>query len=284
MKLPYKTILLLVAAIAIALLADAWRSARRDSQQLAATIAAQNLVLQRSGQDEKKRDAQLASALAAIQAQKRAVRTPEQAAQKLPEAFPPLPLPITIHIPALSELCSPSDSSDSSKAIPATSEAEEPPSSGTNHPSFANVSSSPAGQSSPKPSNSALITLAPKNQSLGPRKAQPRSGGQFAETPVGQLAETSASHFAETSITIPRPDLIPLYNALQDCRADQARAAALQQDLSNEKARTAALQQERNAALTAAHGGPILQHLKRAVKWFAIGAVTGATIAAATHH
>jgi hypothetical protein len=185
----------------IALLADAWRSARHDSQQLATTLAAQNATIQHSGEQEKQRDTQLAAALAAIQTEKRSIRTPQQAAQELPEVLPQLPLPVSIHIPDLS----------------------------------------------PKP-----------------------------------LPNESAE--AEASITIPQPDLIPLYNNLQDCRSSQVQTATLQKDLSDEKARSAALLQERNAAITAAHGGPILQRLKRTAKWFAIGLASGAVLTIATHH
>jgi hypothetical protein len=220
MKLPLQTIFLLLGVAALALLADAWRTARHDSQQLAATLAAQNAIVQQTGEQEKQRDSQLASALAAIQAEKRAIRTPEQAAQKLPEALPPLPLPITIHIPALS-------------------------------------TKSPA---------SFIKT--------------PGSTAQPPDSPVEKpLAEDT-----ETSLSIPRPDLIPLYDQLQDCRASQVQATALQKDVTDEKARSAALLQERNAALTAAHGGSLLQRLKRSTKWFVIGLATGAAVAAAVRH
>src|SRR5579872_3404651 len=101
MKLPMHVIALLAAAIALAMLADAWRSARHDSQQLAATLAAQNATIQQSADREKQRDTQLTSALAAIQAEKRAVQTPEQASKQLAAVLPALPLPITIHDPDL---------------------------------------------------------------------------------------------------------------------------------------------------------------------------------------
>ena len=187
---------LVAASIAVALLADAWRSARHDSQQLAATLAAQSTQIQQAADNEKHRDAQLAAALATIQAQKRSVRTPQQAADNLASVLPLLPLPISIHAPNLS--------------------APLPP-----------------GESPP------------------------------------------------VSLSIPQPDLLPLYDDLQDCRANSIQSEALQKDLSDEKARSTALQQERDAAIAAAHGGTFLQHLKRAVKWFAIGLATGAAI---SHH
>jgi hypothetical protein len=196
MKLPLNLIILLAAALAVALLTDAWRSARRDSQQLAATLAAQNQVIQQAADQEKQRDAQLATALAAIQSQKQTVKTPQQAAEAIPSVLPPLPLPVSISTPSLS--------------------APLPP----------------------------------------------------GETP-------------SATISVPQPDLIPLYDNLQDCRATTLQNGALQKDLSDEKTRSAALERERDAV---ARGGTILQRMKRAAKWFLIGAVTGAAIAAARRY
>ena len=199
MKPTTNIVILLAASIAIALLASAWRSARHDSQQLAATLAAQNTVIQQAGDREKQRDSQLAAALAAIQAQKRAVQTPQQAAKQLPSVVPILPLPVTIHDPNLSVPLPPG----------------EPPS---------------------------------------------------------------------TTISIPQPDLVPLYDDLQDCRATAAQNDSLKKDLSDEKTRSAALLHERDAATAAAHGGTFLQRVKRAAKWFAIGVAAGAAAGAMAHH
>lgn len=195
---PTKDLLLLVAALtAIALLADAWHSARQDSQQLAATLSAQNNLIQQAAARETQRDSQLATALATIQSQKRVVQTPHQAAQQLSSVMPPLPLPVSIREPALS--------------------APLPP----------------------------------------------------GETP-------------STTITVPQPDLVPLYDDLQDCRASAAQADALKKDLSDEKSRSASLTQEQNAAIAAARGGTFLVRLKRSAKWFAIGLAIGAAVAATT--
>ncbi len=187
------------AAIAVALVADAWRSARHDSQQLAATLAAQNNSIQQAADREKQRDAQLATTLAGIQAQKLVVQTPQQASKQLVSVLPPLPLPVSIHDPDLS------------------------------------------------------VPLPP------------------GETP-------------STTISIPQPDLVPLYDELQDCRASKLQDDSLQKDLSDEKTRSAALTHERDAAVAAAHGGTFFVRLKRAAKWFAIGVATGAAVAAVAHH
>jgi hypothetical protein len=198
MKLPLNLLILLVAALAVALLADAWHSARRDSQKLAATLAAQNQVIQQAADQEKQRDTQLASALAAIQSQKQTIKTPQQAAA-IPSVLPPLPLPVSITVPNLS-------------------------------------APSPSGE--PPPAN----------------------------------------------ISIPQPDLLPLYDNLQDCRATALQNGALQKDLSDEKTRSAALERERDAAKVAARGGPILQRVRRAAKWFLIGAAVGAAAVASRRH
>lgn len=195
----------LAAALTIALLADSWRSARRDAQQLAATLAAQNTTIQQSSDREKQRDAQLAAALATIQSQKRAVRTPQQAVKELPSVLPELPLPISIHEPTQ------------------------------------------------------ITPLPPAAPPL----------------PPGDLPAAT--------ISVPQPDLVPLYDTIQDCRASIAENNTLQKDLADEKSRSAALLTERNAALKAAHGGPILQRLKRAAKWFAIGAITATALTLSTH-
>jgi hypothetical protein len=95
-----------------------------------------------------------------------------------------------------------------------------------------------------------------------------------------QVPSLSAPHPSdepsETTLSIPAPDLIPLYNSLQDCRAAEAQASASQQNLSDEKARSAALLRERDGAIATARGGSMLSRIKRAAKWFAIGIAVGA--------
>jgi hypothetical protein len=199
MKLSVHFVALIAAAVAIALLFDVWHSARHDSEQLAATLKAQNGTIQQAAEQEKQRDSQLSTVLAAIQSQKRAVQTPKQASEQLSAVLPPLPLPIIIHDPDLS-------------------------------------------------------------------------------APIAQGEASS------TTISIPQPDLVPLYDGLQDCRENKAQSDALQKDLSDEKLRSAALLSERDAAIATAHGGTFLTRLKRSAKWLAIGAVVGAIATATVHH
>ena len=198
MKIKIEAIIFVTAFVALALLADAWKSARHDSQQLAATLASQSSVIQQAGDREKQRDSQLAATLASIQTQKRNVHTPQQAARQLTSVLPFLPLPVSVHDPDLS------------------------------------------------------LPTAP------------------GETPA-------------TSISIPQPDLVPLYNALEDCRANAIQNDSLKNDLSDEKSKSTALLHERDSAIAASHGGTFFVRLKRAAKWFAIGLATGAAVAAVAH-
>ena len=172
MKSSLHIIALIAVTAALALLAGAWRSARHDSQQLAAALAAQNTTIRQTAEREKQRDSELTSALAAIQAEKRAVKTPQQASKQLAAVLPPLPLPVNVRDP------------------------------------------DPA------------VLLAP------------------GEIPL-------------TTISIPQPDLVPLYDGLQDSRETKFQRDALQNDLTDERARSAALLQERDAAITTAHSGTL---------------------------
>jgi chromosome segregation ATPase len=198
MKLTLHSVVLIAAAIALALLADAWRSARHDSAQLTATLASQKSAMEQAAEREKQRDAQLSTALEAIAAQKVKIQTPQQAAAAIPSVLPPLPLPISIHLPNLSA------SSKSKEDLPA-------------------------------------------------------------------------------SISIPQADLKPLYDELQDCRANALESDSTKKDLADQKAQTAALLRERDAALAAAHGGTLWVRLKREAKWFAIGLALGAAATKAAH-
>lgn len=111
-------ILLAAAFLALVLLADAWRSARHDSAQLADTLASQETALQQAADHEKQRDAELSAALAVIAAQKHKVQTPQQAADAIPSVLPPLPLPISIHIPTLTPSAKPADDLPTTISIP----------------------------------------------------------------------------------------------------------------------------------------------------------------------
>lgn len=187
------------ALVAALLIGDAWRIARKNSVQLAATLVTQNALIEQASVREKQRNKDLAAALASIAAAKKEVQTPQQAVDAIPSVLPPLPLPVKISIPNLAQ--------------------------------------------SPQPNDQ-----------------------------------------APASISIPQPDLKPLYDSLQDCHACAIERDATKKDLADEQARVAALTRERDAAITAAHGGNFWSRLKHAAKWFAIGSVTAAIATTASHH
>jgi hypothetical protein len=110
-------VLLAITFLAIALLADAWRVAHHDVAQLAATLASQNAAIRQSSDQERQRDAQLAAALAAINAQKKKVQTPQQSAAAIPVLLQNLPFPISIHIPDLAPTAEPGDEDNSPATI-----------------------------------------------------------------------------------------------------------------------------------------------------------------------
>jgi hypothetical protein len=101
---------------------------------------------------------------------------------------------------------------------------------------------------------------------------------------VLESAPASAnSQTPQTNAVIPAEDLKPLYDFTLDCKACQAKLSAAQSDLVDERQKTAALTRERDDALRIARGGSILRRIRRAAKWFLIGAAAGAVAAKAAH-
>ncbi|MBZ5700240.1 MAG: hypothetical protein LAN84_00175 [Acidobacteriia bacterium] len=81
--------------------------------------------------------------------------------------------------------------------------------------------------------------------------------------------------------TIPAADLKPLFDFAADCKACRERVMVLEQNKADDAVKVGALVKERDAAVTAAKGGSKWQRIKRAAKWFAIGAAAGAIAAKA---
>ena len=106
------------ALLAAALAADSWLAARRASSQLVAALASQNALLAQASDREHQRDAQLASALAQIAADKRRIQTPQQAAQALATVLPPLPLPVSLRLPDLTAAPTSSEPAPASVSVP----------------------------------------------------------------------------------------------------------------------------------------------------------------------
>jgi hypothetical protein len=106
------------ALIAAVFIADAWRTAHKNSAQLTATLATQNALIQQAGVQEQKRNEQLSAALASIAAEKKRVQTPQQAVEAIPSVLPPLPLPVKILLPGVTQSPKPGDASPASISIP----------------------------------------------------------------------------------------------------------------------------------------------------------------------
>jgi len=104
--------------IATLFIADAWRTARRNSAQLAATLTSQNALIEQATAREQQRNAQLAAALASVAAEKKRVQTPQQAVDAIPSVLPPLPLPVKILLPDLSQSPIQVDAAPASISIP----------------------------------------------------------------------------------------------------------------------------------------------------------------------
>ncbi len=136
----------------------------------------------------------------------------------------------------------------------------------------------------PKP-----ITLVPTGsvenpESAGQGTAEKGSAAQGSpETSQGGVpsSESAPAPIQSGPAQIPAEDLKPLFDFVIDCKACQAQLSAAQGDLTDERAKNAALVTERDAAIKAAKGGGFWRRVRRAAKWFAIGAAAGAVAAAA---
>jgi hypothetical protein len=78
-------------------------------------------------------------------------------------------------------------------------------------------------------------------------------------------------------IRVPQEDLKPLYDAVEDCQACQAKLTAVQGDLSDERTKFDAATAERDAALRVARG-TFWTRTRTAAKWIIIGAAAGAVL------
>lgn len=107
-----------------------------------------------------------------------------------------------------------------------------------------------------------------------------------AVNPEGAQSRPKAGALPDAPIPsptiLPPEDLKPLYDFAVDCKACQAKLAAITADLADEKTKTEAISRERDAALRFARGGSLRQRMGRALKWFVVGAIAGA-IASKAH-
>jgi len=106
------------ALIAAFFIADSWRTARRNSAQLTATLESQKTLIEQAAAREQQRNTQLATALSSIAAEKKRIQTPQQAVEAISSALSTLPLPIKISLPDLTEPPKPGDAAPASISIP----------------------------------------------------------------------------------------------------------------------------------------------------------------------
>ena len=107
-------------------------------------------------------------------------------------------------------------------------------------------------------------------------------GPSASAAPALPSTPNTAATAQQSTAAIPAADLATLYNYVQDCRACQLQLTAAKQNASDDAAKIRALTRERDAAVTAAKGGPFWLRPKRNAHWLAIGAAIGAVSSAAT--
>lgn len=88
----------LLVIVSIAIIARSFIEAKRQGDQLRATLATQNAVIADADKREKTRAAELQQSLAELENLKKKTTTPAAIVRELPSVLP-LPLPITIRIP-----------------------------------------------------------------------------------------------------------------------------------------------------------------------------------------
>ncbi|MGB0002332.1 MAG: hypothetical protein WBQ04_19605 [Candidatus Acidiferrales bacterium] len=144
--------------------------------------------------------------------------------------------------------------------------------------SSVNSASVEPGQTPPSSPNTQSENAASPQSQQGTAASLPAPNSSVANQAPSTGAKTAAPR---STAEIPTADLAPLYNYVQDCRACQLQLAAAKQNASDDAAKIRALTLERDAAITAAKGGPFWLRLKRNAHWLAIGAAVGAVTSAA---
>lgn len=117
---------------------------------------------------------------------------------------------------------------------------------------------------------------AEKTSITTPNAPSPPSPSGIAASPSAGSPGASSAPPAAPVAQIPTPDLKPLYDYVQDCRACQAQLSAAKQDKVDDDAKITALEHERDAAITASKGGTFWRRLRRNAFWLVVGAGFGA--------
>ncbi|MFY9729159.1 MAG: hypothetical protein WAK24_01025 [Candidatus Acidiferrales bacterium] len=288
------------ALLLAALIFHAWLAAHDDQLRLASTLATQKQALDAAEARERDRNATLKDALAQIDTLKRNGQneTPAQLARALQDALQ-LPQPITISPAPLSNDAHAPDSRTAGvppAPLPqSTTQQQNPqnsPQETERHKSLldllfyrdpsakssVNSASVEPGQTPPSSPNTQSENAASPQSQQGTAASLPAPNSSVANQAPSTGAKTAAPR---STAEIPTADLAPLYNYVQDCRACQLQLAAAKQNASDDAAKIRALTLERDAAITAAKGGPFWLRLKRNAHWLAIGAAVGAVTSAA---
>jgi len=145
----------------------------------------------------------------------------------------------------------------------------------------ANSANVEPGETSPSSPNTQSENDAYQQGTAASLPAPNSSAANPAPSRSNAPASASSGAAPQSSAEIPAADLAPLYNYVQDCRACQLQLTAAKQNADDDDAKIRALTRERDAAVTAAKGGPIWLRLKRNAHWLAIGAAIGAVSSAA---
>jgi hypothetical protein len=130
----------------------------------------------------------------------------------------------------------------------------------------------------PAPNSSSAANPGP---SASAAPALPSTPNTAATAQQSTAAIPAATTPPQSAAEIPAADLATLYNYVQDCRACQLELTTAKQNASDDAAKIHALTRERDAAVTAAKGGPIWLRLKRNAHYLALGAAIGAVTSAA---
>jgi hypothetical protein len=121
-------------------------------------------------------------------------------------------------------------------------------------------------------------TNANLNGNLQTRDASNTTASANSATQTGSATTTQNNSAPPPAIIrVPQEDLKPLYDAVEDCQACQAKLAAAQGDLSDERSKFAAATAERDAAIRVARG-TFWTRTRTAAKWIIIGAAAGAVL------
>lgn len=95
-----------------------------------------------------------------------------------------------------------------------------------------------------------------------------------ADSPNSARSDVS-SETSGAVLSVPDADLKPLYDDLEDCRAATATAEALKRDLADTQQQLSEMTAERDIAMRNTSPTNRWQDIKRAAKWFAVGAALG---------